>query len=80
MADQQDNDLLPETTDGFKVGEKKTLDEYSKMGMFGNHFHSNLQHLFYSLAVIFVRLFSIIAFRGLFLAQLETKFTPPTTV
>lgn len=80
MTDQQDNDLLPETTDGFKVGEKKTLDEYSKMGMSENHFHSNLQHQFYSLAVIFVRLFSIIAFRGLFLAQLETKFTPPTTV
>ncbi|KAF7903383.1 hypothetical protein EAE96_008884 [Botrytis aclada] len=31
MADQQENELLPETTDGFKVGEKKTLDEYSKM-------------------------------------------------
>ncbi|TGO26952.1 hypothetical protein BPAE_0050g00410 [Botrytis paeoniae] len=30
MADQE-NELLPETTDGFKVGEKKTLDEYSKM-------------------------------------------------
>ncbi|KAM3151912.1 hypothetical protein ABEW05_007717 [Botrytis cinerea] len=31
MADQQENELLPETTDGFKVGEKKTMDEYSKM-------------------------------------------------
>ncbi|ESZ95359.1 putative Rho GDP-dissociation inhibitor [Sclerotinia borealis F-4128] len=31
MTDQQENELLPEATDGFKVGEKKTLDEYSKM-------------------------------------------------
>jgi len=31
MASQPDHDLLPETTQGFKVGEKKTLDEYSKM-------------------------------------------------
>ncbi|CAG8949211.1 hypothetical protein HYFRA_00004834 [Hymenoscyphus fraxineus] len=26
-----DQDLLPETTEGFKVGEKKTMDEYSKL-------------------------------------------------
>jgi hypothetical protein len=26
------DDLLPEQTEGFKVGEKKTLDEYHKMG------------------------------------------------
>jgi len=29
MADE--NDLLPDQTEGFKVGEKKTLDEYHKM-------------------------------------------------
>ena len=26
------DDLLPEQTAGFKVGEKKTLDEYNKLG------------------------------------------------
>jgi hypothetical protein len=26
-------ELLPEQTEGFKVGEKKTIDEYHKMGM-----------------------------------------------
>lgn len=29
-----DNDLLPEQTEGFKVGEKKTMDEYKSMGEF----------------------------------------------
>jgi hypothetical protein len=28
-----DTDLTPEKTEGFKVGEKKTLDEYQKLGM-----------------------------------------------
>jgi len=26
-----DNELIPESTEGFKVGEKKTIDEYQKM-------------------------------------------------
>jgi hypothetical protein len=36
-----DQELLPEQTEGFKVGEKKTMDEYSKMGMhtFQHPFH-----------------------------------------
>lgn len=54
-----DQDLLPDQTEGFKVGEKKTMDEYSKLGMFkaqtlhfllpqtGFHFHI-LHHLFLS--------------------------------
>jgi hypothetical protein len=25
-------DLVPEQTEGFKVGEKKTIDEYQKLG------------------------------------------------
>jgi hypothetical protein len=29
-----DQELLPEQTQGFKVGEKKTIDEYQKMGRF----------------------------------------------
>ena len=27
-----DDELAPETTEGFKVGEKKTIDEYQKLG------------------------------------------------
>lgn len=26
------DDLVPEQTEGFKVGEKKTIDEYQKLG------------------------------------------------
>jgi Rho GDP-dissociation inhibitor len=33
MASEQHNEeLVPEQTAGFKVGEKKTLDEYNKLG------------------------------------------------
>ena len=31
------DELLPEQTDGFKVGEKKTIDEYHQMGAFKLH-------------------------------------------
>ena len=36
MASTQDteHELLPEQTEGYKVGEKKTMDEINKMGMF----------------------------------------------
>ncbi|PVH83561.1 putative Rho GDP-dissociation inhibitor [Cadophora sp. DSE1049] len=30
-SSSNDQDLLPEQTEGFKVGEKKTMDEYSKL-------------------------------------------------
>jgi Rho GDP-dissociation inhibitor len=32
-SSSKDEDLLPEQTEGFKVGEKKTMDEYHKLGM-----------------------------------------------
>jgi hypothetical protein len=32
MASHGEQDLLPEQTVGFRVGEKKTLDEYKNMG------------------------------------------------
>lgn len=33
MADNfKDDELQPETTEGFKVGEKKTIDEYNQLG------------------------------------------------
>jgi hypothetical protein len=34
MAEQVvDEELHPETTEGFKVGVKKTIDEYQQLGM-----------------------------------------------
>lgn len=33
MADHQD-DLSASKTEGFKVGEKKTIEEYTQLGMF----------------------------------------------
>lgn len=30
----QEDELVPEQTEGFKVGEKKTIDEYQKLGKF----------------------------------------------
>lgn len=33
MADHHDDELASTTTEGFKVGEKKTLDEYNQLGM-----------------------------------------------
>lgn len=30
--DHHDDELVPEQTEGFKVGEKKTIDEYHKLG------------------------------------------------
>jgi hypothetical protein len=32
-SSSHDQELLPEQTEGFKVGEKKTMDEYNKLGM-----------------------------------------------
>lgn len=32
MAAQGDEDLVASKTDGFKVGEKKTVEEYAKLG------------------------------------------------
>lgn len=32
MASRHEDDLAPSKTEGFKVGEKKTLDEYAKLG------------------------------------------------
>ena len=32
MESKTEDDLQPEKTDGFKVGEKKTVEEYAKLG------------------------------------------------
>ena len=37
MASHQAEDLLPDQTEGFKVGEKKTMAEIDKLGMFFSH-------------------------------------------
>lgn len=34
MASNAEDELTPEQTEGFKVGEKKTIDEYQKLGMY----------------------------------------------
>jgi len=33
-SSSNEHELVPEQTEGFKVGEKKTMDEYNKLGMF----------------------------------------------
>ncbi len=37
-SSSNEQDLLPDQTEGFKVGEKKTMDEYNKLGMWHSHF------------------------------------------
>jgi len=32
MSNVNDEELVPEQTEGFRVGEKKTIDEYQKLG------------------------------------------------
>ena len=32
MSGKNEDDLAPSKTEGFKLGEKKTLDEYAKLG------------------------------------------------
>ena len=32
MASQGDDDLVASKTEGYKVGEKKTVEEYAKLG------------------------------------------------
>ena len=34
MASAGDDDLVASKTDGFKVGEKKTVEEYAKLGVY----------------------------------------------
>lgn len=36
MASHGDDDLVASKTEGYKVGEKKTVEEYAKLG--GSHF------------------------------------------
>lgn len=46
-----EQDLLPDQTEGFKVGEKKTMDEYNKLGAWFPalpHVHLRLLHFFFT--------------------------------
>jgi len=54
MASQGDDDLQASTTEGFKVGEKKTVEEYAKLGEWDKCRGDQLQHKAYPL-----RLFSL---------------------
>ena len=40
-TEHHDDDLAPETTTGFKVGEQKTIDEYHKLGKLLHDFDTN---------------------------------------
>lgn len=40
MSDAHD-DLEPERTEGFKVGQKKTIDEYQQLGQSSRLYNSN---------------------------------------
>jgi len=43
MSNVADEELVPEQTEGFKVGQKKTIDEYQKLG---NSLSHSLLHSF----------------------------------
>lgn len=49
MASQGDDDLQASTTEGFKVGEKKTVEEYAKLGKWDNGRRGQLQYMVYGL-------------------------------
>lgn len=40
MADHHEDDLVASKTEGFKVGEKKTIEEYQELGKEANHLMS----------------------------------------
>ncbi len=40
MASKEEDELAPTTVDGFKVGEKKTVEEYAKLGKCRNLHHT----------------------------------------
>jgi muconolactone delta-isomerase len=52
MANQGDDDLQASTTEGFKVGEKKTVEEYAKLGKWDNWGRNQLQYMVYRIAFI----------------------------
>ena len=45
MASSADDELIPEQTEGYKPGEKKTLDEYQKLGKCSVHTGVAREHL-----------------------------------
>lgn len=50
MVDGHEDELTPEQTEGFKVGEKKTIDEYQQLGKYLPHHPSTLHVLCLSCA------------------------------
>lgn len=45
MASHNEDELAPSTTEGFKLGEKKTVDEYAKLGKTSPGFTTHYTHL-----------------------------------
>lgn len=46
MASAADEELAASKTDGFKVGEKKTVEEYAKLGkLVGSHIHTVVHYV-----------------------------------
>lgn len=58
MASAADQELLPEQTEGFKVAEKKTIDEYHQLGMFKWSFDALIQGPIYDVVCCFCYAFS----------------------
>lgn len=46
-----DDDLVASKTEGFKVGEKKTVEEYAKLGMLGISQETNRQAAYFTLSL-----------------------------
>ncbi len=47
MPGQGEDDLQASTTEGFKVGEKKTVEEYAKLGKWDKRRRGQLQYMVY---------------------------------
>jgi hypothetical protein len=66
-SSSKDEDLLPEQTEGFKVGEKKTIDEYHKLGMWYLLFKSSFVEFILLVAVSTPIMFCFHSIMSLFL-------------
>ena len=55
MSSSNDQELLPEQTEGYKVGEKKDLDEYHKMGTWTPLEYSYVHYACYTLSVCLLK-------------------------
>lgn len=73
-SSSKDEDLLPEQTEGFKVGEKKTIDEYHKLGMWYLRSKSSLAEFTLLVAVSIIIIFCFYSLISIFLALGEIRY------